>query len=49
MIALSPELHQQLKKLAERERRPLSWEVRYILTRYLEENGLWPPSEPAEG
>jgi hypothetical protein len=45
MIGMSPEMHQQLHKLAERNGRPLSWEVRRILMQALAEAGLWPPSE----
>jgi hypothetical protein len=47
MVALHPDLHRQLKKLAERNNRPLSWELRKLIIDHLEQEGLWPP-EPEE-
>jgi hypothetical protein len=47
LVRLPADVHQQLKKLADRNNRPMSWELRHLVIRHLEENGLWPP--PAEG
>jgi hypothetical protein len=44
MVALPPRMHRQLKKLAERNNRPVSWELRHVVQKHLEENGLWPPA-----
>lgn len=43
MVSLSPELHEQLALLADRNGRPLNWEVRLALEAHLKANGLWPP------
>lgn len=45
MVAVPPDLHEQLKKLADRNGRPISWELRRILKRELEQEGLWPPPD----
>jgi predicted transcriptional regulator len=42
MVRLDDEVHAQLKKLAERNNRPLSWEIKSILIKALERAGLWP-------
>jgi hypothetical protein len=47
MVRLPVDVHAQLKKLAERNHRPLSWELRMVLIKHLEENGLWPPEPEA--
>jgi hypothetical protein len=43
MVRLPEDVHRQLKLLAERNNRPLTWELRGVLIKHLEENGLWPP------
>jgi hypothetical protein len=45
MVGVDPTIHQQLKRLAEKNGRPLTWEIRRIFLKALQENGLWPPSE----
>jgi hypothetical protein len=45
MVGVDPIIHQQLKKLAEQNGRPLTWEIRRILIQRLEEAGLWPPKD----
>lgn len=45
MVRLPPAVHRQLKRLAERNNRPLSWELRRIVIDALEQNGLWPAED----
>jgi hypothetical protein len=49
MVGISPQLHQQLKILADRNGRPVSWELRLLIQRHLEANGLWPPEAEQTG
>lgn len=46
-VSVSPELYQALQALADQNGRPLSWEVRRILTEHLKAAGLWPLPEGA--
>jgi hypothetical protein len=46
-VNLPPELYDQLAVLADRNGRPLNWEIRRALQEHLRQNGLWPP--PAGG
>jgi hypothetical protein len=45
LVNVPPEVHAQLRKLAERNCRPISWELRLALIKHLEEAGLWPPEK----
>jgi hypothetical protein len=47
-VRLPEQLHRQMKKLAERNNRPLSWELRALLIEHLTANGLWPPTEESQ-
>ncbi len=49
MVRLQQDVHRQLKKLAERNSRPLTWELRLALIHHLEEAGLWPPGPEESG
>ena len=46
LMHVDPLVHEQLKLLAEQNGRPASWELRRIIVKALEENGLWPPPAP---
>lgn len=48
MIGIERRLHQQLKKLAAKNNRPITWELKPLIIKLLEENGLWPPPEGEE-
>jgi hypothetical protein len=43
LVGIPLDVHQQLKRLAEKNNRPLTWELRAALVKFLEENGMWPP------
>jgi predicted HicB family RNase H-like nuclease len=43
MVRLSEDLHAQMVRLAERNDRPLTREIRRVLVAALEAEGLWPP------
>jgi predicted DNA-binding protein len=43
MVALDPDLYDRLKALADRNGRPVSWEIRLVLTKHVQENE--PPVE----
>jgi hypothetical protein len=45
MLPVSEELHEQLKKLSEKNLRPLNMEVHRILTEELARQGMWPPAK----
>jgi hypothetical protein len=45
MLRVPEDLYLQFKKLAERNDRPMSWELRRALVELLTANGLWPPEE----
>ncbi len=45
MVRLPPDLHRQLKRLADANRRPLAWELRGIIEAALREAGFWPPPD----
>lgn len=45
MIRLPEDVHRQLKKLAERNNRPATWELRALVIKALEEAKLWPPED----
>jgi hypothetical protein len=45
MVGVDPDIHQQLKLLAQRNSRPLTWELRLLFIKALRENGLWPPGK----
>ena len=47
-ISLTAEEYQQLKELADRNSRPLIWQVRLILHAALKAEGLWPPPADPE-
>jgi predicted transcriptional regulator len=40
VVRLDPNLYNLLKVLADRNKRPVSWEIRLALAKHLEENGL---------
>jgi hypothetical protein len=44
-LRLHPLLKRQLEKLADRNASNITDETRVAIRKYLEENGLWPPSE----
>ncbi len=44
-IAYSPAMYRQLKKLAERNQRPVLWQARIMMQQALEAEGLWPPED----
>ena len=44
-ILLTGSLVRQIKKLAEREQRPVLWQARILLQQALEAEGLWPPED----
>ena len=46
-ISLRPDEYEQLQRLADRNNRPLLWQLRMILHEALREEGLWPP--PSSG
>lgn len=43
-VNIPPRLHAQLVKLAERNTRPLNWQLRAIIEAALSAEGLWPPA-----
>jgi hypothetical protein len=43
MLPLPENLYEQLRILAERNCRPMGWEVQKILMDHLAAEGLWPP------
>lgn len=43
MVRVSGPHLEQLKKLAKRNHRPLSWELSLLIEEALKTNGLWPP------
>lgn len=43
LVTVKGDLFRQLKKLAERDDRPLSWQLRRLLVAGLAAEGLWPP------
>jgi predicted DNA-binding ribbon-helix-helix protein len=45
-ISLNPEEYQQLQALADRNNRPVLWQLRMILHQALKAEGLWPPPPP---
>jgi 5-methylcytosine-specific restriction endonuclease McrA len=45
-VLLPADAHRQLKKLAEREKRPVNWQLRLIVEDALQAAGLWPPPPP---
>jgi hypothetical protein len=47
-VSLAPELYDQLAVLADRNGRPVYWEIRRALQEHLRENGLWPPAAAEE-
>lgn len=46
MIGLRPAEHDALQELADRNHRPLLWQLRLILHDALAAEGLWPPPPP---
>jgi hypothetical protein len=48
MLRVPEDLYLQFKKLAERNDRPMSWELRRVLVELLTANGLWPPGEESQ-
>jgi hypothetical protein len=48
MLRVPEDLYLQFKKLAERNDRPMSWELRRILVEILTTNGLWPPNADSQ-
>ena len=44
----SPEMRQTLKVLAEKERRPLSQILEFLIEEGLQQRGLWPPKADDE-
>jgi hypothetical protein len=45
MVAFKGDVYEQLKVLAERNGRPVSWEIRLMSIAHLKANGLWPPEQ----
>jgi hypothetical protein len=43
MVRVQDDVHELMKQLAERNSRPLSWEVRLALIAHLQAAGMWPP------
>jgi len=43
LVGIPAEVHAQLKLLAARNDRPLTWEIRALLVKALEAEKLWPP------
>jgi hypothetical protein len=48
MVPLTPDVFEALRRLAEQNERPVSWELRRILVAELERLGFWPLQENAE-
>ncbi len=48
MVRLPLNIHTQLAILAERNDRPLAWQIRRALIEHLQANGLWPPGTPSD-
>jgi hypothetical protein len=46
MFRLPAALYEQLVKLKQRDRRPMTVEIQIALEEYLTKKGLWPPGEP---
>ena len=44
MVRVPDDVYQQLKLLAEQNARPVTWELRLIITEALKKAGLWPPA-----
>lgn len=42
LVGIPGDVHRQLKKLAEKNGRPLTWELRALIVKALETAGLWP-------
>ncbi len=50
MMAVPGNLHDGLRLIAERNGRPISWELRLLLRKFLAENGIDPETgKPKEG
>jgi hypothetical protein len=47
MVSLTPKIYEQLQLLAEKNDRPLNWELRSIVLKALVAAGLWPPPSPS--
>jgi hypothetical protein len=43
LVGIPKDVHAQLAKLAERNNRPLTWELRALIIKELEAAKLWPP------
>lgn len=44
-VALSDEMYEAIQQLANRNKRPVLWEVRLALEEHLRKAGLWPDEE----
>lgn len=49
MVSLPGDMYRQLKTLADRNGRPVSWEIRLLIKKHLEANQLWPPTSDDQG
>lgn len=43
LVGIPTDVYQQIRKLAERNNRPATWEIKAALIKLLEAEKLWPP------